>query len=65
MSQETCLDTTQEKSKVECSSRFEQVYAKSERIAELHAVLTSPRGDHFRARLEPSALSLILPHSGV
>jgi len=51
MNRETGLDATQEKSKVKCSSRFEQVYAQSERLAELHAVLTSPRGDHFRARL--------------
>ncbi len=51
MSCETVLDITDENSTMEGSSRFDKVYAQSQRIAELHAVLTSPRGDHFRARL--------------
>ena len=51
MNRQTGLDATVENPTMECSSQFEEVYAQSERIAELHAVLTSPRGDHFRARL--------------
>ncbi len=51
MNCETALDVTEENSKVKCPSRLEEVYAQAQRIADLHAVLTSPRGDHFRARL--------------
>ena len=51
MNRDSVLNATEEKSKMECSSQLEEVYAQAQRIAELHAVLTSPRGDHFRARL--------------